>query len=365
MPFRIVRNDITKMDTEAIVNTANCKTVALSGCDYAIHMAAGYDKLLRYRKEYIGDREEGEVFITPGFDLQARYIIHAVSPRFIDGNSGEEDKLRGCYRKSLSLAQLNKIKSISFPIISTGAYAYPKEIGMRIAVDEIRAFLDENDMDITLVVFDENTSRESHKYTKELKQYVSDNYVNELAFEEYNRRRPAMFEAFASRMQAAAPMAFCKESREEACLGAGDDYPEPLLASDDMDEYDTEELESKLAERIKHRKDGFSEYLLYLIKSKGMENAEVHKRAIVDKKLFSKIKNNPDYHPTKITALCLCVGAKLNLDETKDLLGRAGYALSPSDMTDIIFSFYIEQEHYDIIDIDIMLEEYGQPCIIS
>lgn len=152
---------------------------------------------------------------------------------------------------------------------------------------------------------------------------------------------------------------------------------EPLICADEKEDFDVvctkarmdEDqaiiLEEKLKERLSHQTDTFSEYLLYIIKQKGMENAEVHKRAAVDKKLFSKIKNNPEYHPQKITALCLCVGARLNLDETRDLLTRAGYALSPCDLTDIIFSFYIENEHYDIIDIDIQLEEHGLPCIIK
>lgn len=124
-------------------------------------------------------------------------------------------------------------------------------------------------------------------------------------------------------------------------------------------------LEQKLSARLEHLSDTFSQYLLYLIQSKGMKNADVYKRAIVDKKTFSKIKNNIDYHPQKLTALCLCIGAKLNLDETKDLLARAGYALSPCDMTDVIFSFFIENGHYDVVDIDIQLEIHGCPCIIS
>ena len=111
--------------------------------------------------------------------------------------------------------------------------------------------------------------------------------------------------------------------------------------------------------------DTFSEYLLYLIKEKGLTNAEVYKRAIVDKKLFSKIKNNAEYHPQKMTAMCLCVGARLNMDETRDLLARAGYALSPCDKTDVIFSFFIENGIYDMIELDIQLEEHGLKCLIS
>ena len=148
MPFKIVRNDITKMHTEAIVNTANDQPTVGTGCDHAIYQAAGYDKLLAYRREQIGAVAEGEAFITPGFDLPAKYIIHAVSPFYIDGKQGEEELLRSCYRKSLALAAENGIHSIAFPLISTGGFGYPKEEGMRIAADEIYAFLLNSDMQI-------------------------------------------------------------------------------------------------------------------------------------------------------------------------------------------------------------------------
>ena len=131
------------------------------------------------------------------------------------------------------------------------------------------------------------------------------------------------------------------------------------------EDFAIEEIERKLAERMKHMSDTFPEYLLYLIRAKGMKNSDVYKRAIVDKKVFSKIKNNPDYHPQKLTALCLCIGAELNMDETRDLLARAGYALSPCDKTDIIFSYFIEHGIYDMIELDIQLEEHGLPCIIT
>ena len=139
-------------------------------------------------------------------------------------------------------------------------------------------------------------------------------------------------------------------------------YKESALPYEDAD---IEEMERKLAERIAHMSDTFPQYLFFLIDQKGLENTEVYKRAIIDKKVFSKIKNNPDYHPQKLTALCLCIGAKLNLDESKDLLARAGYALSPCDKTDIIFSYFIEHEIYDMIELDIQLEEHGLPCIIT
>lgn len=339
MPFKIVRNDITKMNTEAIVNTANDHATVGTGCDYAVYMAAGYDKLLKYRAEKIGFVSEGDAFITPGFKLQAKYIIHAVSPLYMGGNQGEEGKLRSCYRRSLQIAKEYNIKSISFPLISTGGFGYPKEEGMRIAVDEINAFLLENEMQIYLVVFDTKATTLGEKIYPNLEAYIDNNYVQDKREEEYGTYR------FNVRLRASM-------SSMDKC--------------EDNSYFDFEEQhESKLEERMKHVSDTFSQYLMYLIQDKKMENVEVYKRAIVDKKTFSKIKNNVDYHPQKITALCLCIGAKLNLDESKDLLARAGYALSPCDKTDIIFSYFIENEIYDMIELDIQLEEHGLPCMIS
>ena len=339
MPFRIVRNDITRMNTEAIVNTANDHVSVGTGCDSAVYQAAGYEKLLKYRKEKIGFVPEGGAFITPGFDLRAKYIIHAVSPRYRGGDQGEEEKLRSCYQKSLQIAKKNGIKSIAFPLIATGGFGYPKEEGMRIAVDEINAFLLKNDMLICLVVFDAKATALGEKLYPALEAYIDHNYVKEKREEEYSVSR--LNAEYAARRTAV--------------------YEHDEVSSPDF----CEMHESRLEERMKHLTDTFSQYLMYLIRDKKMENAEVWKRAIVDKKVFSKIKNDPNYHPQKRTALCLCVGAKLNLDEAKDLLARAGYALSPCDKTDIIFSYFIENEIYDMIELDIQLEDHGLPCIIS
>ena len=381
MPLKIVRNDITKMETEAIVNTANEYPAVGTGCDRAVYDAAGLDELLAYRKGNIGIVKEGEVFVTPGFSLPAKYIIHAVSPLYIDGKSGEEEKLRSCYRKSLALAEENGIHSIAFPLISTGGFGYPKEQGIRIAVDEINAFLLKKDMLIYLVVFDEKATRMGKNLYPDLESYIDRNYVQEKHEKEYSfyadgaaaESVPMPCDAEAARWeQARAARRRNARLREEYVPKAEMARPSvggvsSLKKKMSLEEEDAaiEELDRSLQERINHMSDSFSEYLLYLISAKGMKNAEVYDRAIVKKQVFSKIKTNPNYHPQKLTALCLCIGAKLNLDESRDLLSRAGYALSPCDKTDIIFSYFIEKEIYDMVEVDIQLEEHGLPCVIE
>ena len=186
MPFKIVRNDITKMKTDAIVNTANAHPIAGPGCDRAVYEAAGYNELLSYRKTHIGPVKEGEVFLTPGFGLPAKYIIHAVSPLFIDGSNGEEKLLRSCYRKSLALAAEKGFRSVAFPLISTGSFGYPKEEGMRIAVDEIHAFLLSSNMLVYLVVFDDKATRMGRNLYPDLEAYIDHNYVQQKNQEEYD-----------------------------------------------------------------------------------------------------------------------------------------------------------------------------------
>ena len=453
MPLKIVRNDITKMNTEAVVNTANNNPSVGTGCDYAIYKEAGYDRLLDERRK-IGYVPEGEAFITPGFDLQAKYIIHAVSPLYIDGKSGEEQKLRSCYKKSLELAREKGIKSISFPLISTGGFGYPREEGFGIAVDEINRFLLGHDMLVYIVVFGKHSTALGRNLFADLESYIDQNYVDEKEAEEYvfyeddvdygeytasedktgilkstepielrsmrlgrlnaeiekskaEYSRKCFSKKFKSDVREVkivrepvqesedkkpnAPEDECiKNSIEESTerlyadnnaisrrnrFESGECFlgriePEKFgkseeIFDDESEEDFSEKHEAALEERMKHLTDTFSEYLMYLIDTKKLTAPEVYKRAVVDKKVFSKIKNNPNAHPKKITAMCLCIGAKLNLDEARDLLARAGYALSPCDKTDVIFSYFIENEIYDMIELDIQLEEHGQPCLIE
>lgn len=402
MAFRLVRNDITKMKVDIIVNTANTAPIVGAGCDTAIYNAAGYEQLINARRE-IGIIETGEVAITPAFNLDAKYIIHAVSPRFIDGNEGEEQLLRNCYRNSLNLAAEKGAKSIAFPLISTGSFGYPKEEGLRIALDEINAFLISHDMEVYVVVFDEKSTTIGNRVYPGLESYIDRHYVEEKKKEEYHFDGAVSYQApMAARLSEPMPGASesatdksrrnkpsvlsnilgrksgMKEDRRYSDSLKADesfDFDEPMQPMEEALECTVakensvfifdEEYERRLADRIKHSSDTFSEYLLYLISSRGMKNSDVYKAALVNKKTFSKIKNNPDYHPNKMTAMCLCVGARLNLDETKDLLTRAGFALSPCDKTDIIFSFFIENEVYDIFEIDIQLEEHGLPALVD
>lgn len=351
MPFKIVRNDLTKMQVDVIVNPANQAPIYSSGTDTAVYKAAGEEALLNERRK-IGYMKEGEVALTPGFQLPAKYIIHAVSPRYIDGRSGEEERLRDCYRNSLRVAYKQGCKSIAFPLIATGSLRYPKEEGMRIALDEINVFLMTHEMLVYLVVFDTKATQLGLHVYPDLEAYIDHNYVCEKREEEYGDRY------FGSIRQNVPGFDAYRREREQ--------LEEKLVRVPQSRKLDfIEEYESALEERMAHMADTFQEYLMYLIKAKKLTNADVYKRALVTKQVFSKIKLNPHYHPDKATAMRLCVGAKLNLDETKDLLARAGYALSPCDKRDIIFSFFIEHEVFDMIEIDIALGEHGLPCFIG
>jgi len=356
MPFKIVRNDITKMQVDAIVNTANEAPTYGTGVDTAVYHAAGEEELL-FEREKIGWMNMGDVAITPGFHLPAKYIIHAVSPLYIDGNSNEEKLLRNCYKKSLALAYEHGCESIAFPLISTGGFGYPKEEGMRIAVDEINSFLLKRKMLVYLVVFDTVSTELGMSLYPDLEAYIDHNYVCDKREEEYGNRYFG---------------AGLRDQDIEECCRQVEILIEPLAGAlscpaTEKDSYDDFINASDLAlkERMQHMSDTFQEYLLFLMEEKDLKPSEVYKRAIITKQLFSKIKLNPNYHPDKATAMRLCVGAKLNIDETKDLLGRAGYALSPCDKRDIIFSFFIENHVHDMIEIDIALEEHGLPCFIE
>lgn len=368
MPLKVVRNDIIKMNTQAIVNTAGETPEVGSGCETAIYRAAGYDKLHACR-EKIGDIAQGEVFITPGFDLDAEYIIHAVSPLYINGEYGEADLLRDCYKKSLALAVEHNITSIAFPLIATGSYGFPRAYGLRIALDEINSFLLDNDMDIYLVVFDTASTELAERLHPQMEAFIGHNEVCEIRKEEYgdahfNSISPSdiRYRTYADRAFALDERLLCTNKSENAISINGIDTEKI-----DTDEELVDPSEDvRLKEHVVKTADSFGIYVEYLAERNGITLTELENTAWISKHVVFNIrKKGKNYKPDKRTAFQICVGLELSLEETKDLLMRAGYAISSSIMEDRIWEYYIRNEHYDIIDISDALENYGLKPVIT
>jgi len=342
MPFEIVRNDITKMAVDAIVNTANPRAVIGLGTDSMIHEAAG-PSLLQAR-QVIGSIEVGHAAITPAYKLNAAYVIHTVGPVWLDGNHDEEMLLRSCYENSLSLAVQNGCQSVAFPLISTGNYGFPKDKALQIAISAFSEFLLENEMQIYLVVFDRTSFKLSEKLFQSVASYIDENYVDACTFAAYGaveENRP--------RVRRRRDMEIC----ESRCLQEEMLPCAPMAASKAM----------SLEDMLKQTDAGFTETLLKLIDKTGKKDSEIYKKALLSKQHFSKIRNNPNYKPTKQTAISLALALELNLEETKDLIGRAGYALTNSSKFDLIIRYFIEQGNYNVVEINIALYEFDQSLL--
>ena len=324
MPFEIIRNDITKVHVDAIVNAANSSLLGRGGVDGAIHRAAGPELLDECRT--LGGCKVGQAKITKGYKLPAKYIIHTVGPVWHGGKTGEENLLTDCYRNSLALAKDYKLESIAFPLISTGAFGYPKDKALKTAISAIGDFLLNNEMMVFLVVYDKAAFKLSEKLFSSITQYIDDKYIEELPVGRRNR--------FDERYQE-----YYADSSMEAPL------KKPKRSLDDV---------------VKHMDETFSQMLLRLIDEKGMTDSETYKRANIDRKLFSKIRNDINYKPSKPTAIAFSIALRLNLDETKDLLLKAGFALSHSSKFDIIIEYFIEDDNYNIFEINEALFAFGQ-----
>ncbi|MCL1941232.1 MAG: macro domain-containing protein, partial [Synergistaceae bacterium] len=185
MPLTIVRNDITKMRVDAIVNAANTSLSMGGGVCGAIFSASGAAKL-KTACNQLAPIQTGEAVITPGFGLPAKYVIHAAGPVYQGGKHGEEKLLRSCYTNALDLAQKNGCKSIAFPLISSGIYGYPKDEALAVATSAIGKWLLENDMDVSLVVFDKTAFELSRKLNSEVKAFIDENYAGD--YNNTNRR---------------------------------------------------------------------------------------------------------------------------------------------------------------------------------
>ncbi|MBO6115165.1 MAG: macro domain-containing protein [Lachnospiraceae bacterium] len=363
MAFKIIRNNIINVSADAIVNTANPKPAYASGVDSAIYKAAGARKLLKERKK-IGDIEPGCAVSTPAFKLSAKYIIHTVGPEWQGGDAGERETVKNCYVNSLNLAKELGCESIAFPLIATGVYGFPKEDALRIAINVFSDFLIDSDMEITLVVFDEKSFVLSDKIFAGVETYIDDNYVTQKVYEEYETedetrtllgdipyRSGSRRFGSASRAKESSQGSFPMYASRSASMS------ESVLPQEDK------AVHMSLDDKVAHIKDTWQESLFHLIDERGYTDIEVYKRANVDRKLFSKIRSNAAYQPKKVTALAFALALRLNLDETKDFLSRAGYALSPSSMFDLIVEYFIEQEVYDIYTINLALFKHEQQLL--
>lgn len=354
MPFEIVRNDIVNMQVDVVVNTANPNPVIGSGVDSGIHKKAGHELLLARQK--IGYIDFGDVVITPGFGLDAKYVIHTVGPIWEDGNHGEEQILSSCYRKSLALAKEYECESIAFPLIATGNYGFPKPLALKIAVREISTFLLENEMQIYLVVFGKEAFALSEKLFKSVCSYIDENYIRSKTSDEYGTGRVygSRFETRRIRERLNRNLRIhedvCSSQTLEEC------YDMSVGAAVSMDSDDWGQL-------LKNLDAGFSETLLQLIDRTGKKDSEIYKKANVDRKLFSKIRNNLDYKPSKTTALAFAFALELDVDETKDFIGRAGFALSHSSKFDVIVEYFLVNRNYNVFELNEVLFAFDQPLI--
>ena len=327
MPLIIVRNDITKMSVDAIVNAAKESLLGGGGVDGCIHRAAGPELLAECRT--LGGCKTGDAKITKAYRLPCLYVIHTVGPVWNGGSHGEREQLVSCYQTSLALAKEHHCETVAFPLISSGIFGYPKDQALRVAVDTIGEFLLHNDMTVYLVIFDRKAYQISGKLFADIAEYIDDHYVD--AHTDLRRERMRRMGVVESRM-----------------LTAYEDAP---MATSGLDE------------ALAHLDAGFSETLLKLIDRSGKKDAEVYKKANVDRKLFSKIRNNPDYKPSKSTAIAFAIALELSLPETRDLIARAGYAFSASSKFDVIIEYFIGLEKYDIFEINEALLAFDQSLL--
>lgn len=330
MPFNIVRQDITKMQVDAVVNAANTHLIMGGGVCGAIFHGAGVEELSAACR-VLAPIQTGCAVITPGFALNAKYIIHAAGPVYDSNNPLVSEKLLCCaYRESLNLALINECTSIAFPLISSGTYGYPKEEALKVAVSVIKDFLAVYDMDIYLVIFDKAAFIVSEKLMGAVESYIDENYVFEHEFD-----RSKSIDLLPS-----VPEIFPKVSMREAAYVSVEDA-------------------------VKNLDEPFCVELLRIIDAKGKTDVEVYKSANIDRKLFSKIRSGKGYMPSKRTILALAIALELTLSETDALLERGGYALSHSQKFDVIVEYFIINGIYDVFAINEVLFKYDQPLLGS
>ncbi|MBE5927892.1 MAG: O-acetyl-ADP-ribose deacetylase [Lachnospiraceae bacterium] len=339
MPLEIVRNDITKMTVDAIVNAANCSLLGGGGVDGCIHRAAGKGLLEECRT--LGGCETGSAKITGAYNLPCKYVIHTVGPQWQGGSKNEKALLESCYKVSLQIAKDHNCETVAFPLISAGVYGYPKDQALKVAIDIISDFLLENEMKVYIVIFDKTSYKISEKLFADIEEYIDDNYVDEHT--DYMRE--------SMRMSMPLPSATIMDA--SVCESK---LSKPRKASKKTAEFD---LDAKL----KQIDESFSQMLLRKIDEKGMTDAECYKKANIDRKLFSKIRSDVHYKPSKPTAIAFAISLELSLDETEDMLRKAGFALSHSNKFDIIIEYFISNGNYNIFEINEALFAFDQSLL--
>ena len=344
MPYEIIRQDITKMEVDAIVDPTDYMFSGGGGTDRDIHRAAGPG--LREACDALPFLEEGEVAVTEGFGLPCRYIIHAYGPRWRGGLFEERKKLVSCYKNALQAAVEHGCESIAFPLISSGTFGFPKDKVLRIALDTVASFLMSHDLVVYIVVFDKKAYAISQKLQKDVQTFIDEHYI------EQHRRKYD-------------PYSYVYTPNEEAA-GSGPAVTDQADHTDSVS-VKQETVHAKPAltieEILSRQGESFSDALLRFIDESGMKDAECYKKANISKQHFSKIRSNVHYQPTKQTVLAFAIVLKLTLDETKELLEKAGLALSSTNKTDLIVEYFISNKKYDLTEINEVLDKYDQKCL--
>ena len=357
MPLYIIRNDITKMKVDAIVNAANQSLLGGGGVDGCIHRAAGPKLLEECRK--LGGCETGQAVLTRGYKLSCKYVIHAVGPRWVDGNHHERELLVSCYKNSLDLARRAKCKSVAFPLISSGIYGYPKAEALRVAVDTIGEYLNEFELNVYLVIFDRESYQLGEGLYHDIEAYIDDNYTSPVEAAQLYRRAENLprSEADYELTDVDSQGRIAPKSLSQPPISRPDKVESSQMLQ-------TGALPKTLDEALKQLDESFSEMLLRKIDERGMTDAQCYKKANIDRKLFSKIRSDRKYKPSKPTVIAFAIALELPLDELRDMLMKAGFALSHSSKFDVIIEFFVERGNYNIYEINEALFAFDQ-CLLG
>ncbi len=353
MPLQFVRNDITRMHVDAIVNAANTSLLGGGGVDGAIHRAAGPGLLEECRT--LNGCRTGEAKLTGGYQLPCRYVIHTVGPVYEDGKHNEKELLQSCYRNSLELAVFHKCESVAFPLISAGVYGYPKQEAFSDAVEAITEFLTDHEITVYLVIFDRDSFAVSEDLRLSVESYIDDHYAETHLDMRAENRRPVPHGLGAAFFSEKMHAVF--HSSEDAALQPAE---EAALKPVENKAFRPVKKKKSLQEAVNALDESFSEMLLRKIDEKGMKDSDCYKKANIDRKLFSKIRSDSHYRPSKPTVLAFAVALELPLEETREMLMKAGFALSPSSKFDVIVQYFIENREYNIYKINEALFLYDQ-----